>query len=304
MAPRRRAPRPARSRSARRAAVPVTARPGHGDGPCWTSGLASTRSPSPPTARRRPCRWIVGDSRPTGAAAALTGLDGRMRTDCCGLVAVSTWPDAVGGNLAADCPSQADARQRRTAGHLTFWRSGITGLNLVRRSPRGVAAADVSGPAAMAKRRYARSGHPRHTSGGFRMGAAVPVEGAVARSEDEPAGGIGQAPWLLASGVVRSPVGRCCADVQPGGVPGRLTGHRAPCSWEGLGAGYLAWLRAGGAAPARARRRSTGRHRSTCPWAGDMHMAQPRDWYRAARSCRSARPSAGRGDAVNTQRGV
>jgi hypothetical protein len=227
---------------------------------------------------------------------ALTGPDG---PECAsgllgGLVAGSTVgraPERAG--LAADCPSQAltaaDSDALRDT--VTFLAGrGVTGLNLVSDgSPRGVAAADlVRAQAAVTKLPVRPVGAPTDTllvvSG---WAPAVPaLKDAVARSADEPAGGIVLAPWLLASGVVSAaPSEVLPLTFNPGESPARQYGATVAAVFPGEGpsaAGYLAWLRAGGAgAPLEPRPTFYGAAPVDVPMGmDDMHMGgNPGDWY-------------------------
>ena len=284
--------------SAGGAAVPVTARPGAPGG--WAvldiragvDQITVTADGSPATVP-----VDVGDTPADPALQrALTGLDG---PECAsgllgGLVAVSTvGRTPAEANLAADCPSQAltaaDSDALRDT--VTFLAGrGITGLNLVSDgSPRGVAAADVvRAQAAMAKLPVRPVEAPTDTllvvSG---WAPAVPaLKDAVARSEDEPAGGIVLAPWLLASGVVAvAPSEVLPLTFNPGESPARQYGATVAAVFPGEGpsaAGYLAWLRAGGAgAPLEPRATFYGAAPVDVPMGmDDMHMGgNPGDWY-------------------------
>jgi hypothetical protein len=116
---------------------------------------------------------------------------------------------------------------------------------------------------------------------------AVPaLRDAVARSADEPAGGIVLAPWLLASGVVSAaPSEVLPLTFNPGESPARQYGATVAAVFPGEGpsaAGYKAWLRAGGAgAPLEPRPTFYGAAPVDVPMGmDDMHMAgNPGDWY-------------------------
>jgi len=285
--------------SAGGAAVPVTARPGAPGGwavldiPAGTERITVTADGAPATVP-----VDVGDIPADPALQrALTGPDG---PECAsgllgGLVAGSTvGRTPAEANLAADCPSQAltaaDSDALRDT--VTFLAGrGITGLNLVSDdSPRGVAAADlVRARAAEAKLPVRPVGAPTDTllvvSG---WSAAVPaLTQAVARSEDAPAGGIVLAPWLLASGVVAAaPSEVLPLTFNPGESEARQYGATVAAVFPGEGpsaAGYLAWLRAGGAgAPLEPRPTFYGAAPVDVPMGGmeDMHMGgNPGDWY-------------------------
>jgi hypothetical protein len=239
----------------------------------------------------------VGDTPADPALQqALTGPDG---PECAsgllgGLVAVSSvGRTPAETNLAAQCPSQAlttaDADALRDT--VTFLAGrGITGLNLVSDgSPRGVAAADlVRAQAASSNLPIRPVGAPTDTllvvSG---WSAAVPaLTDAVARSADEPAGGIVLAPWLLASGVISAaPSEVLPLTFNPGESPARQYGATVAAVFPGEGpstAGYLAWLRAGGAgAPLEPRATFYGAAPVDVPMGmDDMHMGgNPGDWY-------------------------
>ncbi|HTF52311.1 MAG TPA: hypothetical protein VK735_33115 [Pseudonocardia sp.] len=279
-------------------AVPVTTRPGAPGGwavldiPVGVDQITVTADGSPATVP-----VDVGDTPGDPALQrALTGPDG---PECAsgllgGLVAVSTvGRTPAEANLAADCPSQAltaaDSDALRDT--VTFLAGrGITGLNLVSDgSARGVAAADlVRAQAARAKLPVRPVGAPTDTllvvSG---WSAAVPaLTDAVARSEDSPAGGIVLAPWLLASGVVAAaPSEVLPLTFNPGESPARQYGATVAAVFPGEGpsaAGYLAWLRAGGAgAPLEPRATFYGAAPVDVPMGmDDMHMGgNPGAWY-------------------------
>ena len=285
--------------SAGGAAVPVTARPGAPGGwavldiPAGVDRITVTADGAPAIVP-----VDVGDTPADPALLrALTGPDG---PECAsgllgGLVAGSTvGRTPAEANLAADCPSRAltaaDSDALRDT--VTFLAGrGITGLNLVSDdSPRGVAAADlVRARAAEAKLPVRPVGAPTDTllvvSG---WSAAVPaLTDAVARSEDAPAGGIVLAPWLLASGVVAAaPSEVLPLTFNPGESEARQYGAGVAAVFPGEGpsaAGYLAWLRAGGAgAPLEPRPTFYGAAPVDVPMGGmeDMHMGgNPGDWY-------------------------
>jgi hypothetical protein len=284
--------------SAGGAAVPVTARPGAPgawavlDIPAGTDRITVTADGSPATVP-----VDVGDTPADPALQrALTGPDG---PECAsgllgGLVAVSTvGRTPAEANLAADCPSEAltsaDADALRDT--VTFLAGrGVTGLNLVSDgSPRGVAAADlVRARAATAKLPVRPVGTPTDTLlvvSGW-SGAVPALTEAVARSEDEPAGGIVLAPWLLTGGVVSAaPSEVLPLTFNPGESPARQYGATVAAVFPGEGpstAGYLAWLRAGGAGgQLEPRVTFYGAAPVDVPMGmDDMHMGgNPGDWY-------------------------
>ena len=284
--------------SAGGAAVPVTARPGAPgawavlDIPAGTDRITVTADGSPATVP-----VDVGDTPADPALQrALTGPDG---PECAsgllgGLVAVSTvGRTPAEANLAADCPSEAltsaDADALRDT--VTFLAGrGVTGLNLVSDgSPRGVAAADlVRAQAAASKLPVRPVGTPTDTLlvvSGW-PGAVPALTEAVARSEDEPAGGIVLAPWLLTGGVVAAaPSEVLPLTFNPGESPARQYGATVAAVFPGEGpstAGYLAWLRAGGAGgPLEPRATFYGAAPVDVPMGmDDMHMGgNPGDWY-------------------------
>jgi hypothetical protein len=279
-------------------AVPVTARPGAPGGwavldiPAGVDQITVTADGSPATVP-----VDVGDTPADPALQrALTGADG---PECAsgllgGLVAVSTvGRTPAEANLAADCPSRAltaaDSDALRDT--VTFLAGrGITGLNLVSDgSPRGVAAADlVRVQAARTKLPVRPVGAPTDTLlvvSGWSAAVAALTD-AVARSEDSPAGGIVLAPWLLASGVVAAaPSEVLPLTFNPGESPARQYGATVAAVFPGEGpsaAGYLAWLRAGGAgAPLEPRATFYGAAPVDVPMGmDDMHMGgNPGDWY-------------------------
>ncbi|HEX4358066.1 MAG TPA: hypothetical protein VH141_11115 [Pseudonocardia sp.] len=284
--------------SAGGAAVPVTARPGAAgawavlDIPAGTDRITVTADGSPATVP-----VDVGDTPADPALQrALTGPDG---PECAsgllgGLVAVSTvGRTPAEADLAADCPSEAltgaDADALRDT--VTFLAGrGVTGLNLVSDgSPRGVAAADlVRAQAATAKLPVRPVGTPTDTLlviSGW-SGAVPALTEAVARSEDEPAGGIVLAPWLLTGAVVSAaPSEVLPLTFNPGESPARQYGATVAAVFPGEGpstAGYLAWLRAGGAGgPLEPRVTFYGAAPVDVPMGmDDMHMGgNPGDWY-------------------------
>ncbi|HWN34195.1 MAG TPA: hypothetical protein VNP03_15710 [Pseudonocardia sp.] len=284
--------------SAGGAAVPVTERPGAPGGwavldiPAGVDRITVTADGSPATVP-----VDVGDTPADPALQrALTGPDG---PECAsgllgGLVAVSTvGRTPAQANLAADCPSQAltAAASDALRDTVTFLAGrGVTGLNLVSDgSPRGVAAADlVRAQAALATLPVRPVGAPTDTLlvvSGW-SGAVPALTEAVARSEDEPAGGIVLAPWLLASGVVAAaPSEVLPLTFNPGESPARQYGATVAAVFPGEGpsaAGYLAWLRAGGAgAPLEPRATFYGAAPVDVPMGmDDMHMAgNPGSWY-------------------------
>jgi hypothetical protein len=109
---------------------------------------------------------------------------------------------------------------------------------------------------------------------------------AVARSADEPAGGIVLAPWLATGAVVSAAPSEVLPLLfNPGDSSARQYGATVAAVFPGEGpctAGYLAWLRAGGAGgPLDTRATFYGAAPVDVPMGmADMDMGgNPGDWY-------------------------
>ncbi|MCU1650684.1 MAG: hypothetical protein JWQ60_1833 [Pseudonocardia sp.] len=285
--------------SAGGAAVPVVARPGAPGGwavldiPAGVDRITVTDDGSPATVP-----VDVGDDPAEPALQqALTGPDGPECASALlgGLVAGSTAGRDGAGPTAntAECPSQrlaaADGDALRDS--VTFLAGRrVTGLNLVSDdSPRATAAAELVRAQAASLRLPVRDvGVPTDTllvvSG---WSAAVPaLRQAVARSADEPAGGIVLAPWLATGAVISAAPSEVLPLLfNPGESPARQYGATVAAVFPGEGpstAGYLAWLRAGGAGgPLDGRATFYGAAPVDVPMGmDDMDMGgNPGDWY-------------------------
>jgi hypothetical protein len=285
--------------SAGGAAVPVVARPGAPGGwavldiPAGVDRITVTDDGSPATVP-----VDVGDDPAEPALQqALTGPDGPECASALlgGLVAGSTAGRDGAGPTAntAECPSQrlaaADGDALRDS--VTFLAGRrVTGLNLVSDdSPRATAAAElVRAQAASLNLPVRDVGVPTDTllvvSG---WSAAVPaLRQAVARSADEPAGGIVLAPWLATGAVISAAPSEVLPLLfNPGESPARQYGATVAAVFPGEGpstAGYLAWLRAGGTGgPLDGRATFYGAAPVDVPMGmDDMDMGgNPGDWY-------------------------
>ena len=287
--------------SAGGAAVPVTPRAGAPgewavlDIPAGTDRITVTDDGAPATvpvdvgtapAEPALARALAGPDGPECAGAMLGGLVAGSARAANGAAPVPV--------TLTECPSQrltaADAGAVRDEVDFLAGR-GITGLNLVADdSPRGRAAADLVRAEAGAKSLPVRgTGVVTDTllvvSG---WSEAVPaLKDAVARSADEPAGGIVLAPWLLANGVVATAPSEVVAlPFNPGESPARQYGATVAAVFPNEGpstAGYLAWLRAGGpGAPLAQRVTFYGAAPVDVPMGmADMDMASgnPGEWY-------------------------
>lgn len=292
--------------SAGGAAVPVTARPGAAGGwavldiPSGVDRITLTDDGSPATVP-----VDVGDTPADPAVQqALAGPDGPECASALlgGLVAASTEGSnparhapspATASQVTAQCPSQrlnaADGVALRDTVTFLAGRK-VTGLNLVSDgSPRGVAAAELVRAKAAALNLPVRGvGAVTDTllvvSG---WSEALPaLKAAVARSDDEPSGGIVLAPWLATGTVVSAAPSEVLPLLfNPGDSSARQYGATVAAVFPGDGpctAGYLAWLRAGGAGgPLDTRATFYGAAPVDVPMGmADMDMGgNPGDWY-------------------------